>query len=132
MKLAIGLIGALALVAAAAPALAAEKPKAAARCFTPDQVQGHKVGDGHTLFLKVAGSTVYRVDMVNNCLGGVSSTDPLTIGQSAGASGGICEPGDLDVRAELGGGGLPSHCRIDKITRLTPAQASVLPKDLPP
>src|SRR5665213_139030 len=127
MKLAVSLIGAIALIAVAAPASAAEKPKAAGKCFTPDQVQAHKVGDGHTLFLKVNGTAVYRVDMVNNCLGGVSSTDPLTIGQSAGASGGVCEPGDLDVRAELGGGGLPSHCRIDKITRLTPAQVTALP-----
>ena len=131
MKLAVSLVGAAALIAVAVSAPAAEKPKAAGKCFTPDQVQAHKVGDGHTLFLKVAGSAVYRVDMVNNCLGGVSSTDPLTIGQSAGASG-ICEPGDLDVRAELGGGGLPSHCRIDKITKLTPAQVTALPKDLQP
>jgi hypothetical protein len=124
---------AVALVLTALPGAAAEKAKAApAKCFTPDQVQSHKVGDGHTLFLKIAGNAVYRVDMTNNCLGGVSSTDPLKIGQTASASGGVCEPGDLDVQAELGGGGLPSHCRIDKITRLTPAQVTALPKDQQP
>ena len=134
MKLAVSLIGAVAPVCFDRGCRHAEcrRQAAAGKCFDVKDIKGHAIADGHTLFLKVAGGAVYRVDMVNNCLGGVSSTDPLTIGQSAGASGGVCEPGDLDVRAELGGGGLPSHCRIDKITRLTPAQVTALPKDLQP
>lgn len=125
------LAAALALGALAAlPAGAAEK-KPAAKCFAPEQITSHKVGDARTLFFK-AGGGVYRVDMTNNCLGGVTNTDPLTIAKSASAAGGVCAAEDLDIRAELGGGGLPSHCRIDKLTRLTPAQVSALPKDQQP
>ncbi|HEY3947788.1 hypothetical protein [Phenylobacterium sp.] len=132
MKLEPVLLTAAALALAALPGAAAEKAKpAAAKCFTAEQIGGHKVGDPRTLFLKAAGAT-WRVDMETNCLGGVKPGDPLKIGQSAGASNGICEPADLEVRSELGGGGLPIRCRIDKITRLTPAQASALPKDQQP
>ena len=132
MKLEPVLLFAAALALSALPGAAAEKPKpAAGKCFAPEEVTSHKVGDARTLFFK-AGAAAYRVDMTNNCLGGVSNTDPLTIGKAAGAAGGICGGDDLEVRVELGGGGLPVRCRIDKLTRLTPAQASALPKDQQP
>lgn len=125
------LLAAAVLALAASPAGAAEKAKAAApKCLAPDQISGHRVGDARTLYLKAGGAT-WRVDMATNCLGGAKSED-VKVAASAGATGGICEPTDLDVRSELGGGGLPVRCRIDKLTRLTPAQASALPKDQQP
>jgi hypothetical protein len=123
---------AAALVLAATSASAAEKAKPAGpRCLAPDQIAGHKIADARTLYLKGGGFT-WRADMATNCLGGVKSSDPLMIGASPAATGGICEPADLNVQSELGGGGLPVRCRVDTFTRLTPAQAAALAKDLQP
>ena len=122
---------AAALALAALPGAAAEHAKAAApKCIAPDRITGHKVGDARTLYLKGAGAT-WRVDMATNCLGGTRSED-VKVSAAAASGAGICEPADLDVRTELGGGGLPVRCRIDKITRLTPAQAAALAKDVQP
>jgi hypothetical protein len=122
---------AVAVLAAATPALAA--PKAAAKqCFRPQDIGGHTVGDSHTLYLSVGGKSVYRVTMRNVCLGGISSSDPIEV-NARGGSGSICEPDDLDVRATLaGGGGLSTRCLIDELVKLTPAEAAALPKGVKP
>ncbi|HLZ75093.1 hypothetical protein [Phenylobacterium sp.] len=127
MKLAIALIGAVSL-AASTPALAAEKP--AGKCFDVKDIKGHVIADDRTLYLNVGGQSVYRVGMSNNCLGGMAPSDPVTLtGRGAPK---ICEASDLDVHAEVNGGGLSSRCVIDTLTKLTPAQASALPAKLKP
>jgi hypothetical protein len=130
MRLAVSLIGAVALIVVAAPAFAAEKPAAAGKCFLMKDVGNHTVGGDHTLYFAVAGRSVYRVEMSNNCLGGASSTDPITIKERSGSN--ICGPLDLDISATVNGGGLASRCVIDTITRLTAAQAAALPAKLKP
>jgi hypothetical protein len=129
MKLALVLVGA-AVLAAAAPALAA--PKAAAKqCFRTAKIGNHTVGDSHTLYLEVGPKDVYRVTMRNTCLGGVQSTAPIEL-STLGASGIICEAADLDVRTTLaGGGGLPARCLVDELTKLTPAEAAARKKARP-
>jgi hypothetical protein len=129
MKLAVSLIGAVALIAAATPALAAEKP-AAGKCFDVKDIKGHAIADDRTLYLNVGGQSVYRVAMSNNCLGGMGANDPVTVKERSAPK--ICEAADLDVHAEVNGGGLSSRCVIDTLTRLTPAQASALPAKLKP
>ena len=134
MKLATALIGAVTLSAfmgaAAMPALAAEKPGLAGKCFEAGDVKGHAIADDRTLYLNVGGKSVYRVGMSNNCLGGMGASDPVTVTARGGAK--ICEASDLDVHAEVNGGGLASRCVLDTLTRLTPAQASALPAKLRP
>jgi hypothetical protein len=128
MKLAIALIGAVTL-AAATPALAAEKP-AAARCFDVHDVKGHTIADDRTLYLNVGGQSVWRVGMRNNCLGGMAPGDPVTLKERSAPK--ICEVDDLDIHAEVNGGGLASRCVVDTLTKLTPAQVSALPAKLKP
>jgi hypothetical protein len=123
MKIAILLIGAAAL-AVAAPAAAASKAAAAKACFRTAEIGNHTVGDDHTLYLNVGAKDVYRVTMRNTCMGGVSSTDPIELSARAGSQS-ICEASDLDIRTTLaGGGGLPSRCLIDEVTKLSPAEAA--------
>ncbi|MGZ3378046.1 MAG: hypothetical protein ACXU8S_15745 [Phenylobacterium sp.] len=131
MKLVIALIGAVTLPAliAATPALAAEKP-AAAKCFDVKDIKGHAIADDRTLYLNVGGQSVYRVGMSNNCLGGMAPSDPVTVKERSTSK--ICEAADLDVHAELNGGGLSSRCILDTLSKLTPAQASALPAKLKP
>ena len=131
MKLAILLAAATALAVASTPAAAA--PKAAARsCFRTADIGNHTVGDDHTMYLSVAGKSVYRVTMRNTCLGGVSSTDPIELNARAGSQA-VCEAADLDIRTTLaGGGGLPSRCLIDEVVKLSPAEVAALPKKAKP
>jgi hypothetical protein len=119
-----------ALVTCAGAAGAAEKPAAAGKCFDVKDVKGHVIADDHTLYLNVGGHSVYRVAMSNNCLGGMGPSDPVTIKERSAPK--ICEADDLDVHAELNGGGLSSRCVLDSLTRLTPAQAAALPPKLKP
>jgi len=129
MKIAFALICA-STVAAAPSARAVEKPAVAAKCFSMSDVRNHTVGDEHTLYLNVAGRSVYRVDMRNNCLGGMSSTDPIEL--KSHGSGSICGAEDLDIGASVNGGGLPSRCIVDTLSRLTPSQAAALPAKVKP
>jgi hypothetical protein len=126
MRIALALMGAVATLAVAAPGLAAEKSK----CFEVSEVKGHTIADDHTLYLKVGGASVYRLGMSNNCLGGMKPSDPVTV--KARSTPKICEAEDLDVHAEVNGGGLSSRCILDTLTKLTPAEASALPAKLKP
>ena len=131
MKFALVLIGAAALAAAApAPVFAAGKPAAAGRCFYMQDIRNHTVGDDHTLYLNVGGRTVYRVEMSNNCLGGAGPSDPIVLKERGSSS--ICQAIDLDISARVNGGGLPSRCIVDKLVRLTPAEAAALPAKVKP
>jgi len=123
---------AVAILAAATPALAAPKAAPAKQCFRVQDIGNHTVSDSHTLYLSVGGKSVYRATMRNVCLGGISSTDPIEL-NARGGSGSICEPDDLDVRATLaGGGGLSTRCLIDELVKLTPAEVAALPKGVKP
>jgi hypothetical protein len=133
MKIAVALITAASL-AAAASAQAAEKPaeksSGAGKCFYLKDVQNHTVGDDRTLYLNVGGRSVYKVGMSNNCLGGASSSDPIVIKERGSSN--ICQAIDLDIGATVNGGGLPSRCIVDTLTKLTPAQAAALPAKVKP
>jgi hypothetical protein len=127
MKFAFALLGAAIL---ATPGLAAEKPASGGKCFYIQDIRSHTVGDDHTLYFNVGGRSVYRVEMSNNCLGGAGPSDPIVIKERGSSS--ICTAIDLDVSATVNGGGLPSRCIVDKLTKLTPAQVSALPKKVQP
>jgi hypothetical protein len=93
-------------------------------------IRNHTVGDDHTLYLNVGGRTVYRVEMSNNCLGGAAPSDAIVLKQRGSSN--ICQAIDLDIGATVNGGGLPSRCIVDKLVRLTPAEAAALPAKLKP
>ncbi len=121
--------GASALATSTAPAVAAGK-ETAGKCFYMRDVRNHTIADDHTLYLNVAGRSVYRVEMSNNCLGGSSPSDAIVLKERGSSN--ICSAIDLDVSATLNGGGLPSRCIIDTLTKLTPAEVAALPKKLQP
>ncbi|HZZ70452.1 MAG TPA: hypothetical protein VFE18_19960 [Phenylobacterium sp.] len=130
MRIGLALMGAVATLVAATSGLAAQKASAAEKCFDVSEVKGHTIADDHTLYLKVGGASIYRLGMSNNCLGGMGPGDPVTV--KARSASKICEAADLDVHAEVNGGGLSSRCILDTLTKLTPAQASAIPAKLKP
>ena len=123
MKLALALIGALSAVAAL-PAQAGPS-KDSLPCFLRSDIRNHTIGDDHTLYFDVAGRSVYRAVMSNNCLAGAVSSDPIVLVDRIG-SGRICHKMDLDV------GVRGSRCIVDRIEQLTPAEVAALPKKVKP
>jgi hypothetical protein len=126
MKTVLAFTAGLAVAAAACPSLAADKGS----CFRMSQMQGHTVVDGSTLYVGISGSRdVYRITTAGNCLAAKTSSDPL-ITRSVGGSDLVCKPIDLDLA--VGGMGGPSHCIVNGIQKLTPAEVAALPKKLKP
>ena len=127
MELALAVVSAITLAAANAAVAA---PAAAPKCFMTQQITGHAIANERTLYLRVGGKSVYRAEMSNNCFGGASPSDPITIAPRGSSS--VCGEQDLNVGATLNGGGLSSRCIVDKLTKLTPAEAAALPTGAKP
>jgi hypothetical protein len=98
-------------------------------CFRTQQIRNHTIGDDHTLYLSVNRDEVFRLDMKGSCLATASPTDPLVI-ERKGGSNMVCNAIDLDLRIATPSG--PSPCIIDRITKLTEAEAAALPPKLRP
>src|SRR5579862_5142412 len=108
-----------------AQAAAAAQPASQDPCFLTRDLRGHTVGtDGHTLYFDVNGRNVYQITTTNNCLTAVTPSDPIVL-RDLGA-GKICNPLDLVLKVR------GNQCIIGKLTRLSPAEASALPKRLQP
>jgi hypothetical protein len=104
---------------------ATAKPASQDACFLTRDLRGHTVGsDGHTLYFDVNGTNVYRVTTRDNCLAGLTGSDPIVLHDRG--LGKICNPLDLDIRAR------GNQCIIADLTRLSPAEAQALPKRLQP
>ena len=100
-----------------------------AQCFRYSQIRNHTKGDDRTLYLDVAGRSVYKISMAGACLAGATSSDPLIITRRGGSDL-TCNPIDLDIK--VGGAIGPRPCIVSAITRLTPEQAAALPPKVRP
>ena len=117
-------LGAVAAVCAG-PAAAQPAVKSDDSCFFTRYLRGHTVGeDGHTLFFNVDGKWTYRVTTTGACLAGVTPSDPIVLRDRS--QGRICKPIDLDLAVR------GNRCIVSGLIRLTPAEASTLPKRLQP
>jgi hypothetical protein len=114
----------------AATATAAAKPaKPPRQCFYLSDWRGWTAPDKNTLYLKVRGRDVYRVDLAygsnqltwpgNHLVSVVRGTDS------------ICSPLDLDLRVS-DGMGFAMPIRAKTITKLTPEQIQAIPKKYQP
>ncbi|HEX2817885.1 MAG TPA: hypothetical protein VHN39_15945 [Phenylobacterium sp.] len=114
-----------AMAALAMASAAAARPASEDTCFLTRDLRGHTVGtDGHTLYLGVNGTDVYQVTTSNNCLTHLTGSDPIVLKDRG--LGKICNPMDLELRAR------GTQCFIGKLTKMTSAEASALPKRLQP
>ena len=117
-----------ALCLSTALALSAASGSANADCFRMSEIRGHSIADRDTMYLAVGRQDVYKVSMKGACLGGAMRSDPI-ITESFGG-GPICKPIDLNLKVATAGGA--SACIIDRIEKLSPEQASAIPKKLRP
>jgi hypothetical protein len=112
------------LAGAAVAFSAAAQPKPTDQCFLTRDLRGHTIGDAHTLYFDVNGTSIYRIETTDNCLATATRSDPILLRDRG--LGKICNP--LDLQLTVRG----DSCIIGKLTKLTPAEANALPKRLQP
>lgn len=119
------LFTALVVASVAASGAMAGKPATQDHCFLTRDLRGRTLGaDGHTLYLGVNGVDTYQVTTSDPCLAHATDSDPILVKDFG--LGMICRPLDLQIIVR------GNRCVIDKLTKLTPEQASALPKRLQP
>lgn len=114
--------------AAAQPA-AAKPAKTPRQCFYLSDWRGWTAPDKDTLYLKVRGKDVYKVDLA---YGTNQLTWPGThlVSVIRGVDS-VCSPLDLDLRVS-DGFGMAIPIRAKTITKLTPEQVAAIPKKYQP
>jgi hypothetical protein len=124
-----GAAGPASQAAVAAPGVdAATSTFEKSSCFRRSDVRNHTVGGPKTLYLDVAGRSVYRVEMSNSCLASAVSSDPLVFNNRTGGQT-VCNAVDLDITVSAAG---PSRCIVSSISKLSPAEVAALPKKMRP
>lgn len=126
----LALSGAAAAQDAPAPAEKAAKPaKTPRQCFYLSDWRGWTAPDKDTLYLKVRGKDVYKVDLA---YGSSQLTWPGThlVSIVRGVDS-VCSPMDLDLRVS-DGFGMAIPIRAKTITKLTPEQIAAIPKKYKP
>ncbi|MEJ2814943.1 DUF6491 family protein [Caulobacter sp. CCG-8] len=118
------------LLAAAAPALAADEPAAKApaakrSCFYMSEWDNWSAPDRDTLYLKVRNRDVYQVDLSHGTSMLTSPGVHLVSIQRGVDS--VCSPLDLDLRVS-DGWGMAMPIMAKSITKLTPEQIAAIPK----
>lgn len=115
---------ALAGAAAAQDTTAAKPAKPARQCFYLSDWRGWSAPDKDTLYLKVRGKDVYKVDLA---YGSNQLTWPGThlVSVVRGVDS-VCSPLDLDLR--VSDGFIATPIRAKTITKLTPEQIALIPK----
>ena len=98
------------------------------QCFYQHSIEGFvPTDDEKTVYLRVAGGAVYRIDLRSQCPG-LAFRDRIELNQFG--NGTICGPLDLDLRLRQGRIAVP--CLIEGLHRLTPAELAAVPKKYRP
>ncbi len=129
-------LGSLALTAAA-DAQQSRAPNRAAKseqpqCFFANQFQQWRDVDDKTIYIRVHLNDYYRLDMASSCPV-LTFPDPHLVTRVNGPDT-ICTALDWDLRVADGSGpgSFAVPCIVEKMTKLTPAEAAAIPKKFKP
>ncbi len=124
-------------LASAAAAQQSHVPAAGAarersQCFFANQFQQWRDVDDKTIYIRVNLNEYYRLDMASACPV-LTYPDPHLVTRVNGPDT-ICTALDWDLRVAdgTGPGSLAVPCIVDKMTKLTPAEAAAIPKKYKP
>ena len=121
----------LGLLAAAATALLAASPVWAEgeQCFFTRNITNFTVtGDEKTLYLRVSGAEVYRVDLSEQC-SGLAFKERIEL-KSYNRSPTICSAQEIDPKLYEHGATIP--CFVSGLHRMTPEEIAAIPKKFRP
>jgi Family of unknown function (DUF6491) len=103
----------------------------ARNCFPISQFNGWRAQDAKTIFLRVAQTRYYRLDLGYACPLLIQKRVHL-ITQTRGSDM-VCGAADWDLRVSRETtGSLPSRCIVKTMTPLSQAEADAIPKDFKP
>ncbi|HWA60917.1 MAG TPA: DUF6491 family protein [Caulobacteraceae bacterium] len=117
-----------AFAAAPVPASPAQPPASRGQCFYVTQADGYRAADARTVYARVSGRQIWRIDLKAPCDGLVGGSQTLVVEPSG--SGSICGPLDLNLYATSHG--VRQRCLVGQLTRLSDADAAALPAKLRP
>jgi hypothetical protein len=113
------------LVLSAMPALAAGS------CFPMRELDGWRAADAKTIYLRVAQTRYFRLDLSAPC-SLLTAPGAHLITQTRGSNM-VCSGADWDLAVSRDTpGSLPMHCIVKTQTELTKEEADALPKDVKP
>lgn len=132
MKFPIALLASAGLLAMALPALAqpAANKTANPRCFHSNQIDNWKAADAKTIYLRIIGGRIYRLDLGGTCHT-ITRPGAFLVTKLRGSSF-ICRAIDWDLRATTSWRDVPEHCIVKSMTELTPEEAAALPRKVRP
>lgn len=119
-----------ALLLALAP-LALSALPAAAGCFPVHQFDGWSAPDARTIYIRVAQTRYFRLDLGAACQL-LTAPGVHLINQRRGSDL-VCSSVDWDLAVSRDTpGSLPSHCIVQHMSELTPAEVDAIPKQFRP
>jgi Family of unknown function (DUF6491) len=120
-------IAVLAILTAPAIAQPAPKPN---QCFMVNQFQNWRAPDAKTIFIRVRGNHIYRLDLAGRCTTLLSPGARLiTVFRGTST---VCSALDWDLRVSSGIHGIAEPCLVKTMTELTPTEIKALPKKAMP
>lgn len=93
-------------------------------CFYLNQVDQIRSDGPRTIYARVSGRSVYRIDLLTDCPGLEGNSRPPVM--SAEPTNQVCGPMNLDIHVE------GEMCQPKAIVRLTDAEIAALPKSVRP
>ena len=121
------------LTAVAAPAFIASASAAdpAKSCFPVREIDGWRAADAKTIYLRVAQTRYYRLDLGNPC--SVLTDKGAHLITKTTGSDLVCTAADWDLGAARDTpGSLPMRCIVKTMTPLSAAEADAIPKEFKP
>jgi hypothetical protein len=117
----------LLLVLSLAPALA----DTARSCFPIREFDAWRAKDEKTIFIRVAQTRYYRLDLSASCP--LLTEKGVHLITDTRGSGMVCGAPDWDLKVSRDSmGSLPSHCIVKTMTPLSQAEADAIPKAFKP
>ena len=107
------------------------RPPASAppRCFSAHDWAGSRSTNDHSMYIRVRGRDIYRIDFVGGCPG-VSWPGNHIVSVFRGGDE-VCSPLDLDLKVS-DGHGIASACIVSRITPIPYAEVAAMPRKLLP
>jgi hypothetical protein len=115
-----GCATAAATLALAFPAAEAQPHNQGGACLNLDDIQGQRVANDHTVYLRGGGGAVWRLTFSNNC---ANAADETLVMNPVTNNGVVCSAIELNVRVRSTG----QACVPSSLTRLTPEEAAAIP-----
>lgn len=112
-------------------ALSAVPALASGGCFPIRQFDGWRASDAKTVYIRVAQTRYFRLDLGASC-GLLTAPGAHLITKTQGSDL-VCSGADWDLAVNRDTqGSLPMHCIVKTMTELTPAEADAIPKEFKP